>query len=78
MSERFFDAGLEDEAPSHRRRPDGQRLVDGPGRGGLALEADAAGEVACGSMSTSRTRCSASASAAARLMAVVVLPTPPF
>ena len=32
----------------------------------------------CGSTSTSRTRRSASASEAARLMAVVVLPTPPF
>ena len=32
----------------------------------------------CGSMSTSRTRRSCSASAAPRLIAVVVLPTPPF
>ena len=34
--------------------------------------------LACGSMSMSRTRKPSSASAPARLMAVVVLPTPPF
>src|ERR1700680_4019468 len=35
-------------------------------------------ELACGSRSTSSTECPISASAAPRLMAVVVLPTPPF
>src|SRR5713226_480221 len=35
-------------------------------------------ELACGSRSTSTIECPSSASAAPRLMAVVVLPTPPF
>jgi hypothetical protein len=44
----------------------------------VAAEAEPPVELACGSTSTSRVGRPSSASAAARLMAVVVLPTPPF
>ena len=55
-----------------------ERVVDGAGRRRLPFRPTPLVRLAWGSMSTSRTCWSARASEAARLMAVVVLPTPPF
>ena len=64
-----------DLAPPPPRRP-APRTSDRPGS--TSRTPSPADAFACGSRSTSRTRTPASARQAARLIAVVVLPTPPF